>query len=128
MLQPLVGIMDIKDLYLKIRRRFLEEKVEFKDSKIVFPSNIAGRSREIAETLVKKLLGIRPSSVDTVKNIVRRRLSELPFGVKRYNWLKKCRVVEISFESGVHGSHILSPYLKRASYIYIASPFMDKKT
>jgi len=108
----------IKELYLNVRKKFLARC--YLDFGRFGVDHIVGRTSTIAE----EVLG---SSLPEDKSAVRKKLRELPFGVKNYSYLSDCQIVEISFESGVHGSNILSPYLRKANRIYLASPFLNAR-
>ena len=95
--------------YKEIRRKYLARRIK--------GNTVLGHIPSIVENLTSKLW------VNKIK--AKEFMQKLPFSKKFYESLRDCRVLEISFESGTHGSHILKSFLREASRIYLVSPFLN---
>lgn len=95
--------------YREIRRKYLTRRIR--------GNTVLGHIPGIVENLASKL------EVNKVK--AKELMQKLPFSRKSYESLRDCKVLEISFESGTHGSHILKSLLREASRIYLVSPFLN---
>jgi len=73
-------------LYKEIRREYLKKLVT-SEQLFIRPDHLAGRTRWLATELLKKIGRFYESDVEFMKNVVRKRLRELPFGTKHYESL-----------------------------------------
>lgn len=96
-------------IYKKIRREYLIKKIR--------GNAISGHIPGVVEKLANEL-GIEKTKAKEL-------IQKLPFKRKEYETLRDCKVLEVSFESGTHGSHILKPYFREADRIYLVSPFLN---
>ena len=81
-------------LYKEIRREYLKKLVT-SEQLFIRPDHLAGRTRWLATELLKKIGRFYESDVEFMKNVVRKRLRELPFGTKHYESLSDCKIMEI---------------------------------
>lgn len=105
--------MDIKEKYKEIRKEYLVRWF--------------ARGKLKADCRVD--VGVTPAILVKLMNELKcynrkKLVNELPNRLKSYNFIRKVKFAEISWDSGISGYTLVGRYLQNAKIVYIASPFI----
>jgi len=115
--------MKLIEEYKRLRLEYIKRNIKGK-GRVCF-SQFANRCVELAEKVFDEKL-IKMFDKDKRKKKIREELKRVtPIFPREFEIVKGVTVAEISWESGIHASHLLDKYLKDTDFLYVVSPFLD---
>ena len=115
--------MKLIEEYKRLRLEYIKRNIKGK-GRVCF-SQFANRCVELAEKVFDEKL-TKMFDKEKLKRKIREELRKVtPIFPREFEIVKGVTVAEISWESGIHASHLLDKYLKDTDFLYVVSPFLD---
>ena len=116
-------LMKLIEEYKRLRLEYIKRNIKGK-GRVRF-SQFASKCVELADRVFSEKL-TKILDKDKLKRKIREELKRVtPIFPREFEIVKGVTVAEISWESGIHASHLLDKYLKDTDFLYVVSPFLD---